>query len=691
MKRMLCITLAIMLIAATVAVALGEKPTPEQILAEHGIMVGDGDGNLRSNDPVSRAEMAKMIAVELDLRIAGTTEFTDLPADHWAQPYVTAAASLGAISGFPDGSFRPDAPVTYEDAVKMTLAACGEHHAYPLGYLSTAMERGLLDGIPAVAGRFATRGDVATFLLNLLTWQQGQKSDDTHRLQNKSSNFGMVSMAPAAVMQDAAAVESTSAISGGGGSSAGYLFPYEPEIIHNTEEYTRDPENRFKEAGLSPLSTFSIDVDTASYSNMRRFLSNGSLPQLGAVRTEELINYFEYDYPVPTDGSPVAVSTELGVCPWNTDHRLAMIRLRGGQPSGAVRQNLVFLLDVSGSMYADNKLPLVKKAMELLVTQLTSEDTVSIVTYASGTGVVLDGARGDEPEHILEAISSLQAGGSTAGAAGITLAYETAAKHFVEGNNRIILCTDGDFNVGVSSTAELEHLVAEKRKGGVFLSVLGFGMGNYKDNRMETLADKGNGNYAYIDNEREARKVLVQDMTKTLHTVAKDVKLQVEFNPQYVSQYRLVGYENRMLETEDFADDTKDAGELGAGQTVTAFYEIIPANGGEAASLRYQERDTVTSDELMCVSVRYKMPDGEESILSEFPVQNTATGEESEDFRFASAVAAFGMFLNESQYLNGWHLDQILTRAESAVGKDPYFLRNEFIQLVGMAGYLERQ
>ena len=387
---------------------------------------------------------------------------------------------------------------------------------------------------------------------------------------------------------------------------------------YNTEEYNRIYDNEFKDSKKDPLSTFSIDVDKASYSNVRRFITQNQLPQPDAVRIEEMINYFSYNYPKPVNNQPFSITTEYADCPWNKNHQLIHIGLQGKQIEldNLPANNLVFLLDVSGSMNSEDKLPLLKSGLRLLVEQMRPQDKVAIVVYAGAAGVVLPSTSGDHKDRIYDALEKLEAGGSTAGGEGILLAYKTAKENFLsKGNNRIILATDGDFNVGVSSDGELTRLIEEKREEGVFLSVLGFGTGNYKDSKMEQLADKGNGNYAYIDNILEAKKVLVKEMGGTLLTIAKDVKLQIEFNPAKVKAYRLVGYENRLLNNEDFNDDKKDAGELGSGHTVTAIYEIIPAGSDELVAsidnLKYQEvakHSSSESNEVMTIKFRYKEP-----------------------------------------------------------------------------------
>ena len=470
----------------------------------------------------------------------------------------------------------------------------------------------------------------------------------------------------------------------------------------NTEDYDNIVENKFLEAIQNPLSTFSIDVDEAAYSNIRRYINNGSIPPAGAVRIEEMINYFDYSYPQPKDDDPFTVNTELSECPWSPQHRLVHIGLQGKEipVQHLPNANIVFLIDVSGSMDEPNKLPLVKSSMKLLADQLRPDDKVAIVVYAGRAGLVLPATSGAKTTAIKEAIDQLEAGGSTAGGEGIQLAYKVARENFIKGgNNRIILATDGDFNVGVSSDDELVSLVEKERKSGVFLSVLGYGMGNYKDNKMQQLADKGNGNHSYIDNINEARKVLVSEFGSTLFTIAKDVKIQIEFNPAKVQAYRLIGYENRMLAAEDFNDDKKDAGELGSGHTVTALYEVIPAGIkseflGKVDALKYQPAKTMTTttggDELMTIKLRYKKPDGDVSKLIVHPVTDAhlALDNTSENFRFSAAVASFGMLLRNSAFKQNASFQQVIGLAKGAKGTDANGYRQEFINLVQAAGSL---
>ena len=468
----------------------------------------------------------------------------------------------------------------------------------------------------------------------------------------------------------------------------------------NRENYAHIEENGFRETMRSPLSTFSVDVDTASYSNVRRMLTENQFPQTGAVRTEELINYFDYDYPLPQGEAPVALVHELSGCPWAEGHQLLRIGLKARpvDMSQSSHSNLVFLIDVSGSMSDD--LNLVKASMKMLADQLRAKDRVAIVVYAGAAGTVLEPTPGNESKAIKEALDRLQAGGSTAGSEGVELAYRLAEQSFIKGgNNRVILATDGDFNVGLTSEAALVKLIEKKREKGIFLTVLGFGAGNYNDVTAESLADHGNGNYSYIDNLLEAKKVLVQEVGGTLVTVAKDVKLQVEFNPTKVNSYRLIGYENRLLNAEDFADDKKDAGDMGAGHTVTALYEIIPTDSkaGNNANLRYQETIPSTvalnSNELALIKYRYKDPDGDVSKLLSKPVAATSLPIEksSPDQRFSAAVSAWGMLLKNSDYKGKTSFEWILTTARNAKGKDPQGERTEFIRLVELSWMLARR
>lgn len=466
----------------------------------------------------------------------------------------------------------------------------------------------------------------------------------------------------------------------------------------NTEDYDLIQENGFVSTDEQQMSTFSIDVDRASYSNIRRFITQGTTAPVDAVRIEEMINYFHYQYPEPAGHDPVSIHTELGSCPWNPDHHLLHIGLQTEKiaTENLPASNLVFLIDVSGSMNQANKLPLLIASFRLLVDQLRPYDHVSIVTYAGQSAVILDGTTGGDKERILDALNRLQAGGSTDGAQGILTAYELAERNFIkDGNNRVILATDGDFNIGMSSDAELVRLIEKQRASNIFLSVLGFGMGNYKDNKMQKLADSGNGNHQYIDDLAEAKKVFVEEFGGNLFTVAKDVKIQIEFNPEMVAGYRLIGYENRKLENRDFNDDAKDAGEIGAGHTVTALFEVIP-QGVESPWLATVEKRYTTSrdrrtssrdGELAFVKLRYKDPDGEHSKLIERPVEAGVISitKLSDDFRWAASVAGFGMLLRDSEFKGHTSFEMVMDLAEKGRGDDPHGYRSDFIDLLTKA------
>lgn len=466
-----------------------------------------------------------------------------------------------------------------------------------------------------------------------------------------------------------------------------YDYSYEP----NTEEYNAIDEMGFTSVVLSPLSTFSADVDTASYSNLRRMVEDGyrleDIPD-GAVRIEELLNYFNYDYAGPKKGEPFGVTTQIADCPWNANTKIAMIGLKTMDIdfSEAPASNLVFLLDVSGSMYSEDKLPLLQKSFSLLTEELTAKDKVSIVVYAGQDRVVMEGVSGSSHKEITEAINSLEAGGSTAGSAGLITAYKIAEKYFIKGgNNRVILATDGDLNVGLTTQEELEKLITKEKESGVYLSVLGFGKGNIKDNKMETLADKGNGNYSYIDSLTEAKKVLVEEMGATLVTVAEDVKFQVEFNPAVVAGYRLIGYENRQLAEQDFADDTKDAGEIGAGHTVTVLYEIVTTDAAATYSgttLKYATGNELPNEEWFTVNVRYKKPGTDNSILLSYPVDKKVYVENpSNDMQFAMAVAEFGLVVTDSSYKGDATMRSVIDRLKGIDTKSDEY-KDEFCYLV---------
>ena len=666
--------LTAMTVAGTVF-AIGRQDGAVNTLQEQGILVGDENGDLRLSDNITRAEFSKLVC-EVGIGLDGDgqkSEFSDVTENHWAYNYINKMTKAGLIAGYGDGRFGPDDNITLIQAETIALRVVqGYAPEKESECAAQAMELGIIDNVKALHHEIITREDAVNIIYNMMS--VAENDNIGYGVASGSSGSGGSSN-KAMAMPMTMAMESVAC-------DGAYMLPYND---FNTEEYSSVEETGFKNASISPVSTFSIDTDTASYSNVRRFILSGQVPDKGAVRTEELINYFSYDNEKPKSGEVFGVTTEVGKCPWNEDNLVARISIQGEELPMEERQpqNLVFLIDVSGSMYSKDKLPLVKRSIGLLLDKLDERDRVSIVTYAGGTSVVLEGATGGEREKIENAIDSLRSGGGTYGSAGLILAYEQAEKFKVDGNNRIILCTDGDFNVGVSSESELKSLVEEKREGGIFLSIMGFGTGNLKDNKLEIMADNGNGSYYYIDNLKEAKKVLVDDMTKTLYTIAKDVKLQVEFNPEYVAEYRLIGYENRTLQTEDFENDKKDAGELGAGTTVTALYEIVPKNKDEEVpTLRYQTMETTGSNELMCVNIRYKAPNSNESILREYPVAYGIKEELSEDFNFSASVALFGMILHDSEFANGATYDDVINLADNARGEDKYGYRSEFINLV---------
>ena len=493
-----------------------------------------------------------------------------------------------------------------------------------------------------------------------------------------------------------------------------YQFgPAMSDEAHSGEQYNTIVENPFLAPTSEPLSTFSIDVDTASYSNIRRFLTSGQMPPPAAVRIEEMVNYFGYNYAQPKGKEPFAVNMETAECPWNPGHVLLRVGLKGKEIARKARpaSNLVFLLDVSGSMADENKLPLLKTTMTMLIGELSENDRVTIVTYAGDAGLKLEPTSGDQKQKITDAINSLSAGGSTNGSAGIELAYQKATEAFIKnGTNRVILATDGDLNVGVTSDEALVKMIKEKAAGGTFLTVLGFGEGNLKDGKLEQIADNGNGMYAYIDSVREGRKVMGEQLTGSLVTIAKDVKIQIEFNPAQIQSYRLLGYENRVMAAADFNNDKKDAGEIGAGHTVTALYELVPvevsrkenAPRPDVEPLKYQKAitaavaepkepkaltDAATSGELLTLKLRYKEPDGIESRLIEFPLKERGKqfNSASKDFQFAAAVASFGMILRGSQHRGSSNASAVAEIAAGAIGEDPNGLRAEFVDLVRRA------
>ena len=518
--------------------------------------------------------------------------------------------------------------------------------------------------------------------------------DPSHR-HNSGEKVSVINSEPDEVMEEEVEITSDeAALMEPSANATSKMILSSPPQQRNAETYKEIKENSFVAVAQQPVTTFSADVDRAAYANVRRIIGYGQIPPKDAVRIEEMVNYFDYDYPAPEEGSvsPLRVSPELAPAPWNPNHLLLRIGLQAKKIdlAKAPPSNIVFLIDVSGSMDEENKLPLLQSSFKMLLGQLRPDDKVAIVTYANGTKVALPSTSVKDKEKIIKVLDNLYASGGTSGGKGIQLAYEQAQKSFIKnGNNRIILATDGDFNIGINNTTDLEKFIEKQRESGIYMSVLGFGMGNYRDDMAETIADKGNGNYAYIDNITEAKKVLVNELSGTLFAVAKDVKLQLEFNPKYVKEYKLIGYENRMLANEDFTNDKKDAGEIGAGHTVTALYELVPSDGKVAQSLRYQSQELNEKgkgNELGFLKIRYKDPkmkDAKSVEITEPLVFNKkALKETSTDYRFAASVAEFGILLRDNSNKANATYDQVIELAEGAIGKDPEGYRKEFVRLV---------
>jgi len=518
--------------------------------------------------------------------------------------------------------------------------------------------------------------------------------DPSHR-HNSGEKVSVINSEPDEVIEeDVEIISDEAALMEPLANATSKMILSSPQQQCNAETYKEIKENSFVAVAQQPVTTFSADVDRAAYANVRRIIGYGQIPPKDAVRIEEMVNYFDYDYPAPEEGSvsPLRISPELAPAPWNPNHLLLRIGLQAKKIdlAKAPPSNIVFLIDVSGSMDEDNKLPLLKSSFKMLLGQLRPDDKIAIVTYANGTKVALPSTSVKDKEKIIKVLDNLYASGGTSGGRGIQLAYEQAQKSFIKnGNNRIILATDGDFNIGINNTTDLEKFIEKQRESGIYMSVLGFGIGNYRDDMAETIADKGNGNYAYIDNITEAKKVLVNELSGTLFAVAKDVKLQLEFNPKYVKEYKLIGYENRMLANEDFTNDKKDAGEIGAGHTVTALYELVPSDGKVAQSLRYQSQELNEKgkgNELGFLKIRYKDPkvkDAKSVEITEPLVFNKkALKETSTDYRFAASVAEFGILLRDNSNKANATYDQVIELAEGAIGKDPEGYRKEFVRLV---------
>ena len=518
--------------------------------------------------------------------------------------------------------------------------------------------------------------------------------DPSHR-HNSGEKVSVINSEPDEVIEeDVEIISDEAALMEPSANATSKMILSSPQQQRNAETYKEIKENPFVAVAQQPVTTFSADVDRAAYANVRRIIGYGQIPPKDAVRIEEMVNYFDYDYPAPEEGSasPLRVSPELAPAPWNPNHLLLRIGLQAKKIdlAKAPPSNIVFLIDVSGSMDEENKLPLLKSSFKMLLGQLRPDDKIAIVTYANGTKVALPSTSVKDKEKIIKVLDNLYASGGTSGGRGIQLAYEQAQKSFIKnGNNRIILATDGDFNIGINNTTDLEKFIEKQRESGIYMSVLGFGIGNYRDDMAETIADKGNGNYAYIDNITEAKKVLVNELSGTLFAVAKDVKLQLEFNPKYVKEYKLIGYENRMLANEDFTNDKKDAGEIGAGHTVTALYELVPSDGKVAQSLRYQSQELNEKgkgNELGFLKIRYKDPKVKDTksveITEPLVFNKKALKETSTDYRFAASVAEFGILLRDNSNKANATYDQVIELAEGAIGKDPEGYRKEFVRLV---------
>jgi len=518
--------------------------------------------------------------------------------------------------------------------------------------------------------------------------------DPSHR-HNSGEKVSVINSEPDEVIEeDVEIISDEAALMEPSANATSKMILSSPPQQRNAETYKEIKENSFVAVAQQPVTTFSADVDRAAYANVRRIIGYGQVPPKDAVRIEEMVNYFDYDYPAPEEGSasPLRVSPELAPAPWNPNHLLLRIGLQAKKIdlAKAPPSNIVFLIDVSGSMDEENKLPLLKSSFKMLLGQLRPDDKIAIVTYANGTKVALPSTSVKDKEKIIKVLDNLYASGGTSGGRGIQLAYEQAQKSFIKnGNNRIILATDGDFNIGINNTTDLEKFIEKQRESGIYMSVLGFGIGNYRDDMAETIADKGNGNYAYIDNITEAKKVLVNELSGTLFAVAKDVKLQLEFNPKYVKEYKLIGYENRMLANEDFTNDKKDAGEIGAGHTVTALYELVPSDGKVAQSLRYQSQELNEKgkgNELGFLKIRYKDPKVKDTksveITEPLVFNKKALKETSTDYRFAASVAEFGILLRDNSNKANATYDQVIELAEGAIGKDPEGYRKEFVRLV---------
>ncbi len=660
---------------------------PGDPLAEPAAVLGDiRDGEVRDGD------RDYLFAADEDAREYFGRAGKALRSDAQAGGMGGGSGKMSGLESQSDGASALDGLATGESKVLADdIAPSAQPSQWSLNLETEA------DSIAAVTGMQSMMGGMIETEMEMDAEQMDDMMMELEPMQ-MGMNFGM-QMSGDMPLDVAGNAVRGNAVRDGDIREGGVRQRAKQQAIDATaDRYARINDNPFVDVGQAPLSTFSIDVDTASYSKIRSLLQSNVLPRPDAVRIEELLNYFDYDYPAPQDSHPFAAVMEIASCPWNAEHRLARIGIQAREiETQRPSSNLVFLLDVSGSMDDPAKLPLVVEGMKLLTNQLNENDKVAIVVYAGAAGMVLDATRGDKKQAITAALDRLSAGGSTNGGQGIVLAYQIARDHFIRGGtNRVILCSDGDFNVGVTGTEELIRIAKENAGSNIFLSVLGFGTGNHNDEMMERLSNEGNGNYAFIDSKREAEKVFVEELGSTLVTVAKDVKIQIEFNPKQVSQYRLIGYENRRLKDADFANDKKDAGEIGAGHTVTALYELVPAESSADAvpskkRLRYQEPTVLSergdSNETLTLNLRYKQPDGETSTLIEIPVEDSGKRflQTDRDFRFAAAVAGFGMLLRNSPHRGDLSLEEVHTMAIDGAKGDDFGYRNEFVELVKQA------
>lgn len=656
---------------------------------DYWFLEGYEDGQLHLDQNLTRAEFAKMVAEAFDLQNAAEKTFTDLDSSHWSYPYVMRVVQAGAIDGYSDGSFRPDDLVTFEEAAKIASGLLLNSWNVQLEKgVATAIEYGITDGIQAMIGEDITRGEAAQMISNALQvkeetvncWTGGvttgvisSGSEDTSGTDSESDTVLGFNVDGNRNYDSGSTSDGNEYLGGGGG------LP----VVTDIEVQGVTGENQFVDTSDTSDSAFPVDTDTASYHMLRRFILNGQAPEEGDLQTQELINYFDYNAPLPEDGETFGISAELGECPWNTENQLVRVAVQAKEAVAEDQpNNLVFLVDVSGSMYGGNKLPALKEGLRALADTLKEEDRLSIVVYANGVKVILDGATGIEREKINSAIDQLGTSGGNSSGDGLTMAYNQVDKYLVEGNNRVVICSDGDFSVGLNTGNQLKSLIRQGNSRGIYVTALGLDMNNYRDAALAAFAVNGQGSYAYIDNAKEARQILTDTVTSPIATIAEDVSLQVSFNSRYVASYRLVGYENAAEMTENAVNSAPYTEDLGAGARVTALYEIVPARDGQTTSS--SETTEETSGQLLDVKVQYKEPESGEEKTAAYALDADAAGTVSADFYFASALAELGMLLNGSEYAGTSSYDAVITLAEQGLGEDPYNLKGEFIQLVDL-------